>query len=73
MRSFPVTFHLPGRSVTMTKPGDIGNERDRPALALAVAKRSRTHADAMRFIVALGIAQDAAEADALIYEGESEE
>ena len=38
--------------------------------AYTIACRSKTHSDAIAAIIAEGLAEDAAEADALIYEGE---
>ncbi len=38
--------------------------------AYTIACRSKTHSDAVAAILAEGLAEDAAEADALIYEGE---
>ena len=47
--------------------------RTRIAQALAIAGASRSHAAACREIVERGIAEDAAEAEALLYEGETDQ
>tara|TARA_R100001594_G_scaffold17292_1_gene35375 strand:+ start:3277 stop:3462 length:186 start_codon:yes stop_codon:yes gene_type:complete len=41
--------------------------------ALKIAKSFRTHADAIKVIIARGLAEDPGEADRLIYEGEEHE
>ena len=49
----------------------MNKHSDRVAWSWAIAGVSRTHAAACQEIVARGIAEDAAEAEALLYEGET--
>lgn len=72
MKNPPTTFKQNGQTITVSsaEQGRTLTEKQKQVCSLSLAKRHRTHHNAIQAIIAHGFANDAAEADELIYQAE---